>query len=727
MPQFIASCAKGLEYLLKDELTALGAEDAKEGLSQVSFDADWAGVYTMLMWSRVASRIFYPIATFTAEDDDTLYQHASIIDWSQHLKSNASFLVKSQTYRSKLSHSQFISQRIKDAVVDYFKDAGENRPDVEFDQPDLVIHARLRHNKVTLSIDLAGAGMHHRGYREQGGGAPIKENLAASLLMRAGHNPSYPCVFDPMSGSGTFLIEAAMISCDIAPGLDRTYLGLFGWQQFNLTLWQSVVDDAIERKQTGIQNNNQLFIGSDINPKAVRNAQLNIANAELSDLIKVHIGGIDQIAQLDLPESGLLIVNPPYSERLGERDEVKRLYHDLGQVLKSQFTGWQASVLSPDKDFGHALGIRAKKIYKFNNGSLACELLNLSLSEESFIERRSDDQVDDNFKQKLSEQAMMLCNRIEKNKAKLKKFLQKESITCYRVYDADLPEYNAAIDVYDGRLHIQEYKAPKSIDDKTANRRIKEIERVAAGVFELPVNQVFTKQRRRQKGDWQYTSQNTATNPIEFKRQTEKNYFNVVEAGRKLRVNLIDYLDTGLFLDHRKTRQLIADKAKNKSILNLFCYTASVSLYAATAGAKSTCNVDMSRNYLEWAEKNFILNKVNLNNHQFIREDCLEWLKSAVEQQQTFDLIFLDPPTFSNSKKMEADFDVQTDHVWIIESCLKLLNKGGELIFSNNFQKFNMLVESSDQLLVKEITKQTASPDFSRNNLHRCWSIQLRD
>ena len=717
MPRFVATCAKGLEYLLVDELTLLGGLEVKEGLSQVSFECDWPKVYQILMWTRVASRVYYPIATFEATDDDTLYKQASIIDWSQHLSEGGSFLVNSQSFRSKLSHTQFISQRIKDAVVDYFKDLDEERPDVDFESPDIVIHCRIRRDKVTLSIDLAGFGLHKRGYRLQGGGAPIKENLAAALLMRAGWNADIGCLFDPMCGSGTFLIEGALMALDIAPGLKREYLGLFGWRQFNKELWLSVVEDAEKRMADGKESTNITLVGSDINPKAVRNAQLNISLAGLDDFIKVHIGGLDQVEQLNLPESGLLIVNPPYSERLGERDEVRTLYGELGSLLKEHFLNWKASVLSPDKAFGHSLGIRANKIYRFNNASIPCELLNLQVTESNFVNRVALDSIDTDFKSKLSPQAIQLCNRIEKNFAKLKRYLKKNQIECFRVYDADLPEYNAAIDIYGERIHIQEYRAPKSIDEKVAIRRLKEIERVACGVFERPKNSVFIKQRRQQKGDWQYQQQK-----VERGSQSE-NYFPINEGGRQFLVNLTDYLDTGLFLDHRKTREIVASKSRGKSLLNLFCYTASVSVYAATAGASSTCNVDMSRTYLDWAQKNFNLNHINAEDHLFIREDCIEWLKAAVDQGLKFDLIFLDPPTFSNSKKMEADFDVQSDHPWVIEYCIKLLEKGGELIFSNNFQKFEMQVVSDEIISVSEITKQTQSLDFTRNNLHRCWSI----
>ncbi|WP_444998034.1 bifunctional 23S rRNA (guanine(2069)-N(7))-methyltransferase RlmK/23S rRNA (guanine(2445)-N(2))-methyltransferase RlmL [Aliikangiella sp. IMCC44359] len=718
MPHFIATCAKDLEYLLVDELKALGVENPKEGLSQVKFETDWKGVYRVLMWSRIASRIHYPIATFEATNDDMLYQHASIIDWSQHLSDSASFLINAQSFRSQLSHTQFISQRVKDAIVDYFREAGQSRPDVTFDEPDVVIHCRIKRNQVTLSIDLAGQGLHKRGYRLKGGGAPIKENLAAALLMRAGWTlKETNSLYDPMCGSGTFLIEGAMMSYDIAPGLLREYLGLFGWNQFNQTLWGEIIEEAEFRREKGLEQHNLSFIGSDINPKAVRNAQMNIALIGLEDRVKIHIGGLDQVEQLDLPNSGILIVNPPYSERLGERNQVKQLYAQLGLLLKERFIGWKASVLSPDKDFGHALGIRAKKIYKFNNASIPCELLNFELMSDNFIERVSESQVETDFKEKLTPQAIQLCHRLEKNRSKLKKYLAKENISCYRIYDADLPDYNAAIDVYDNRLHIQEYRPPKSVDDKLATRRLKEIERVAAGVFAIPRNQVYVKQRRQQKGDWQYQVANNQTS------QSNSNNFTVTEGGRRFIVNLNDYLDTGLFLDHRQTREMVAKKVSGKSFLNLFCYTGSVSVYAATAGASSTTNVDMSRTYLEWAKQNYIKNEINISKHEFIRENCLVWLEEACEQKLTFDLIFLDPPTFSNSKRMENHFDIQADHPKLIQQCLQLLNKNGQLIFSNNFQKFEMLVSSDEQVEVKEITKQTITPDFSRRSLHRCWLI----
>ncbi len=729
MPQFFATCATSLEYLLVDELKQLGASNVKEGLSMVNFEADWPIVYDILMWSRVASRVLYPVAKFEAKDEQSLYDQVSIIDWSQHIETNASFLVNAQSFRSELSHTKFVSQRIKDAIVDHFTDMNEPRPDVEFDHPDVSIQCRIRQNQVLLSIDLAGLGLHHRGYRLKGGAAPIKENLASALLIRAGWlnlckdtSGKILSLYDPMCGSGTFLIEAAMMALDIAPGTYRDYLGIFGWRQFKPELWEKTVNAATVKREKSTNRIRLQIMGSDINPKAVKSAQSNLALANMEDVVKIRIAAIDQVEQFDIPDDGIVIVNPPYSERLGEFDQVKQLYVDLGNLLKQKFAGWKASVLSPDKRFGHSLGIRASKIYKFNNASIACELLNFELKPENYLKRQQNDQADQNYKQKLSEQAIQLCNRIEKNRAKLKKYLNKNNISCFRVYDADLPEYNAAIDVYENQLHIQEYKAPKSVDQKIALRRIKEIERVAAGVFQLPLKSVIVKQRRQQKGDWQYQANHSR---IDSKDSVTK-YQTITENGRKFLVNLTDYLDTGIFLDHRRTRQLVGELSQNKRLLNLFCYTASASVYAATAGASSTTNVDMSNTYLKWAKDNFTENKINLNEHLFLRRDITEWLDEASHLPERYDVIFLDPPTFSNSKKMSEHFDIQRDHCALIEKCTSLLSEKGVLLFSNNFRQFEMQYLSSDKYLVKEITKQTTSQDFSRKNLHRCWRIDAQ-
>jgi 23S rRNA (guanine2445-N2)-methyltransferase / 23S rRNA (guanine2069-N7)-methyltransferase len=752
MPTFFASCASRLEYVLVDELRSLGALQVKEGLSQVHFEASWETLYTIIMWSRVASRIFYPIAQFEANDEKRLYDQASIIDWSQHLSNQSGFVVHSQSFRSELSHTQFISQRIKDAIMDYFRDISDELPEVIFNQPDVVIHCRIRRDQVTIAIDLAGDGLHHRGYRIDGGMAPIKENLAAALLIRSGwlkrcdamKNASSserehlqketPLVlYDPMCGSGTFLIEAAMMALDVAPGIMRDYLGLFGWKAFDASLWNKIHSSALTQQKENTLSPYLQIIGSDSDSKMIAITRSNIMplnefslktviTTQVIDINDVHLNKISPIEPFGLADSfvnkGVIITNPPYSERLGEFDTVKQLYGRLGEWLKMHFSGWSASILSPNKVFGHALNIRAHKIYQLSNGSIACELLNIDVNPRFYLKGVSDD------KDGMSSKTRPLFLRIEKNKKRLKSYLKQHDISCYRVYDADLPEYNAAIDVYDDHLHIQEYHAPKSMNKNLVEKRLKTIQTMTAMVFKQPLSHIHTKQRQPQKGDWQYNKR------LDSSTKTNDSRLSIVENGRRFWINLDDYLDTGLFLDHRKIRQIIAKESAQKSLLNLFCYTASISVYAATAGALRTTNVDLSNTYLKWAMDNFHLNKISMDTHDFIREDCLLWLDEAVQAKKQFDVIFLDPPTFSNSKKMMTHFDIQKDHPRLIEQCCRLLSKNGILYFSNNYKQFKKepdLKIEGKTIQSQEITHQTTSMDFLRRPLHRCWKIRLID
>jgi 23S rRNA (guanine2445-N2)-methyltransferase / 23S rRNA (guanine2069-N7)-methyltransferase len=348
------------------------------------------------------------------------------------------------------------------------------------------------------------------------------------------------------------------------------------------------------------------------------------------------------------------------------------------------------------------------------NGPIECELLKIPVETSGFVtSRRSSDP--DNYQQGLSEQAKMLANRLQKNIASLKSFLKQQNIESYRIYDADLPDYSAAIDVYDDCLHIQEYAPPKTIDSHKAQRRLRDIERVAAGVLSISADKVFVKTRARQKGDTQYEKQ-----ALQHKLKI------VSEANAKFELNLSDYLDTGLFLDHRKVRaQLAKWSDHNTRLLNLFCYTGSASVQAALKGAK-TVNVDLSNTYLDWAKRNYALNGLNTQQHQFIRANCIEWLEQVKETHAgSFDLIFIDPPTFSNSKKMEKHFDIQQEHEAMLKSALVLLKSGGKMIFSNNFKRFKMAFDGNEQgVKVKEMTRETTSRDFSKKPLHRSWLIE---
>ena len=306
----------------------------------------------------------------------------------------------------------------------------------------------------------------------------------------------------------------------------------------------------------------------------------------------------------------------------------------------------------------------------------------------------------------------MLANRLRKNLKKLRKYLKKNNVNCYRVYDADLPEYAAAIDVYDDKLHIQEYQAPDSIPVATARRRLAEILRAAQEVFACSSEQIIVKTRRRQRGTHQY------------ERHADTGSFFVVNEGEfKFKINLTDYLDTGLFLDHRQTRQMVCKMASGRSFLNLYCYTGSLTVAAAAGGASRSTSVDLSAKYLKWARQNLYVNGLDSNRHTLVSADCLDWLADCKDR---FDLIFVDPPTFSNSKKLDHDFDLQRDQSKLLRRCLLHLNDAGVVIFSNNFKKFKLDLDVLSDCIVEEITHQTVPPDFARSKPHRCWLIRKK-
>ncbi len=316
--------------------------------------------------------------------------------------------------------------------------------------------------------------------------------------------------------------------------------------------------------------------------------------------------------------------------------------------------------------------------------------------------------------------ASMLANRLRKNLKHLSRWRKREQIHCYRLYDADIPEYALAIDIYESAdnealrwVHVQEYEAPKKIDEAKTKERLKIALAVILEVLDIPEKQLFLKVRRQQKGHAQYE-----------KLANSRDFVEVMEGGNRFWVNFRNYLDTGLFLDHRITRGLLGKLAAGKSFLNLFAYTGSATVYAARGGATSSLTVDMSHTYLDWTRRNMALNGFEGAPHEYVQADCIEWLSRA-EKKYRFDLIFLDPPSFSSSKRMRSTFDVQRDHVSLLKNTGRLLTPHGVLLFSNNRRQFKLNQADLPELQIENISRATLPKDFERNpKIHHCWKIQ---
>jgi 23S rRNA (guanine2445-N2)-methyltransferase / 23S rRNA (guanine2069-N7)-methyltransferase len=706
MFNFFAAAPKGFEYSLSQELAAFGAAEIKESVAGVYFSAPLELAYRITLWTRLASRIVLVIYKGPCESAEQLYNAAYCIDWPSHFSNRKTFSIDFHGTGGFINNTQFGALKIKDAVVDRFRDDGDERPNVARVDADFRIDAHYRNGTVTIAMNFSGPSLHQRGYRSTTGEAPLKENLAANMLARSGWQAEPSTLLDPFCGSGTVLIEAAMMAADIAPGLQRSRFGFEHWRCHDKAMWTEILDEAKARASLGTKRCQMKFFGSDIDSRLVALAKRNAENAGVLQLIQFSVSNALNVTPP--AETGFIITNPPYGERLGSVTELLQLYYQIGDKLKKEFGGWRVAMLCSDVELISSLKLKADKQMKMFNGALEC-VFNLYTLHANSTRREAaslPDGVD------IADIAPAFANRIKKNAKQLDKWAQKEGIDSYRLYDADIPEYNVAVDKYVDYVVVQEYLAPTTIPEAVTKRRMSDVLLALPAAIGIDPNKIILKTRERQKG----TSQYQKLDEKKLERIT-------TEYGARFKLNLTGYLDTGLFLDHRLTRRLVGQKARGRRVLNLFSYTGSASVHAGLGGARAITTVDMSNTYLNWAQDNFALNGLQGKQYEFVQADCLQWIRDCDRQ---FELIFIDPPTFSNSKRMEDSFDVQRDHVALLTSLVKLLSPEGELIFSNNKRKFKMDIEALAALKIKvvNIDDQTLPLDYKRNpQIHNTWLI----
>ena len=715
MKQLFATTARGFEELLKSELTELGAQDAKVAQGGVHYWADDETLYRTLLWSRLSSRILLPIVQAKVFSDLDLYSAVVGVNWLDYFDEKVHFFVDFNGTNQEIRHTQFGAMRVKDGIVDYFERHGRARPNVDKEQPDIRIHAYLNRDEVVLSLDLSGDALHMRGYREDTGKAPLRETLAAAIVLRSGWQKGTPLV-DPMCGSGTLLIEAAQMEAQIAPQLYRLHWGFDFWQGHNQAAWEKVKEEALALVEAEKQRENSPhFYGFDLDHRVLQKAKQNAKNAGVAHLMQWQQSDVAAIKNPSQNVAGTVICNPPYGERLGTTPALIALYSVFGQRLKQQFAGWNASIFSGEPSLLDCLRLRSHRQFKAKNGPLDCVQKNYQIAERTEQSEVENALEFDRTSSVTSEVAVDFANRLQKNIKKIEKWAKQQGLDAYRLYDADLPEYNLAVDRYADHIVVQEYAAPKNIDENKARQRLLDAVNATLQVTGIETNKLILKVRQKQKGTNQYE-----------KLANKGEYFYVNEYGAKLWVNLTDYLDTGLFLDHRLTRKMLGEMAQGKDFLNLFAYTGSATVHAALGKAKSTTTVDMSNTYLNWAEQNLLLNDIEGKQHKLIQADCLQWLEQCDRQ---FDLIFVDPPTFSNSKRMEDSWDVQRDHIKLMTNLKRILRPNGTIVFSNNKRGFKMDFAKLEELGLSavEISHKTLPLDFERNKqIHNCWLVTLK-
>ena len=699
MFSLFVSCPKGLEYLLEDELRTIGLSITRVSPQGVYGEADLALIYRLCLWSRLANRVQVILLDGAVCRQQQLYQLCREYAWSSLFSVDKTFAIEFHGASSDIRNSMFGAQVVKDAVVDHFREHVGERPVINKEHPDIRLHAYLKDETLTVSFDVTGYSLHQRGYRLQAGSAPLKENVAAAMLIRA----RWPqlaaegyAFHDPFCGAGTLVIEAAMMAAHKAPGLLRHDQSFQHWALHDASLWDNLRTEAMQQEIPLTM----VLQGSDTDDQLIKAASANAHLAGVDSLVLFQASSLANSRPTS--DKGLLVCNPPYGERMGEVSELVPLYQQMGQVWHTHYHGWQVALLTAHSLLAKATGLRAHKQYTLYNGALECKVYCFTLDATNDLR--------DATTAPLSEGAVMLANRLQKNYAHLQKWAKREHVDCYRVYDADLPEYAYAIDIYQDYVVLQEYKAPAIIDAHKVEKRRLEVYQVVPQVLGIDPLRMIIKERKPQKGDNQYQKMAATGRRMVVK-----------EGNAQLYVNLYDYLDTGLFLDHRPLRLRFEQLPKETRFLNCFCYTASASVHAALGGAVTT-NVDLSHTYLDWATENFKLNRLDVSKHQFIADDVLSWLKKTRER---FDVIFLDPPSFSNSKRMTGTLDILRDHESLIRAAMCLLYPGGVLYFSTNLRHFKISPQLIEEYVIRDISAQTIDVDFKRNpRIHQCFIIE---
>ena len=707
----LLTAPRGLEALLTREAQALGALDARESSFGVHVRASAAVARALSYQARVPNRVLWIQAEAPLLDAEDLYRTAAAIDWPALFDVSRRFLVETSGHAEPFRDTRLAALKVKDAIADRFRAATGARPDVDTESPDLCVHVLLRASKVAIGIDLVGASMHQRGWRTPGVEAPLKENLAAAMLMLSGwpeQAEAFPALIDPFCGGATLLIEGLWMAAGVPSQWLRQRFAFQALSQHVEADWlaQRAAIDA--QAKEGLKCLAVRGYGADHDARALAVARRHLQAARLSGFVELAQADARGYWPAAVRGPGFVVSNPPYGERLGQSRELMSLYRECGAFLRAEHAGSRFLILTMGEELARSTGLRAERVRKLKNGKLECLLLSGSVAPAT---QPAEAQGAPGFRRPGTE---MVYNRLLKNLAKFKRWREREGIECYRLYDADLPEYAAAIDLYGDRVHVQEYAAPPSVDPVKAAERFDDLVHAVRHALSCPPERLYLKQRQRQRGQAQYTRQDQSGE-----------FFVVSEGDARYWVNLADYLDTGLFLDGRILRRWLRAEASGARFLNLFCYTASASVAAALGGASSSISVDLSPNYLEWADSNLELNGIDPRRHRLEQGDVLNWLRRA---QGEFDLIYVDPPSFSNSKRTDTVLDIQRDQIELLHLAMARLAPAGKLLFVTNLRRFKLAPELSEAYAVREVSAASIPPDFERNQrIHQAWWLRHKD
>ncbi len=721
---FFATSALHMTDIIEEEARSVGATDIQAVSGGVEFSADLATAYRFCLYSRTSTRLMLGLW----EDDDIqsadeLYEASLALPWEEWVNPSTSFsithTVKNCPY---LRNSKFGAIRLKDAIVDRCREHFDGeRPEVDTEESDIVFHLHIDEDHVSWFVDFSGRALHKRGYRDDQTEAVMSEYVACALIYRSEwykamiREERVPVLIDPFCGSGTIVIEAALWAADRAPGLvkARNFAFLF-LPIHDQEIYEQVVQEARAREAAAAERQIAIY-GWDNDPKAIAIAKRAAEEAGVDHLIDFRVKEFREVGEDDVPlGEGYIITDPPYGIRM--EGNLIDLHRTMSEIWQQYFGGWRITVMSGNPELLEYIDMKPTRTNTLNSGGIPCQVAHyrvFTAFERAEMTQRAQEARIARLSQPLSDGAQAVYNRLVKNLETLGTEMARQGVTNWRLYDRDLGEYNASIDIYEGRwVVLYEWEAPESIDPEVVEMHLEELVDATERATGVDRDRIFIKRRRIQKGLDQYE-----------KMANSDRFFIINENGARYLANFTDYLDTGIFLDHRPVRARIATMTEGKRFLNLFCYTGTATVQAAKGGAISTVSVDTSATYLNWAEKNMQLNDFGGMNHFYYQTDALDFLYQTFDR---YDVIFCDPPTFSNGTGRSL-FDVGRDHAKLIRKCMDHLDWHGTLIFSTNYRRFNLDQWVEEQYHVTEISDETIGDDFAQGGkIHSCYLITHR-
>ena len=738
--ELYASCPARFEHALADELRRLGIARVRPLTGRVSFEGEASDALRACLWSRLASRICVVLGRVDASNETAFYEGVRALTWEDILRPQASIAVSVNGTNHAFPHSHFATLRTKDALCDRLSDVRGTRPRVDTNHPDAHVMVTLSAERASIALDLAGEPLFKRLPRRvvkylTGARADVlRPDYAALALVQAGWSPQdhrAPVLVDAACGTGGVALEAAEMLRDRAPGLNRATWGFQGWALFDPSAWQALTEEARQRAQRAAHRRG-VIVACNRDARRTSIAQNVLEAAGCADDVVFTPADAAQVRHAlhargyQLPQDGAAVALDLRDEPLAHLPLDIALICQLAQL--PQLEEAHAAVLLPDAAIVQAFPASPTASLAIMPDNQETLLATFVLADAYTAEPATVDVGSGAPVPVLRADSAQFARRLIKVARERRRWATREQVSCYRVYDADLPEYAASIDLYQGApetpgrwLVISEYAAPKDIDPAIAQARMLDILALAPRVLDVDPAHVHARVRTRSRGGSQYGRRT--------EEDTAKRLPRIQEDGLTFLVNFDDYLDVGIFLDHRVTRHLLREEAAYaESFLNLFAYTGTATCYAAAGGATRTTTVDLSNTYLEWAQRNMRANGFTGPAHTFVRADVMTWIRAQQRTRNRWDLIFCDPPTFSNSTKMgRRTFDVQRDHVELLGGISRLLTPGGRAVFSCNLRSFRPDIAALEKagVRIEDVTAQTIPEDFKRNpRIHKCYVIE---